>query len=188
MVNERLGLQGDESFFADTEIWKFWESGNAKRLKKFSSSLTSNGNSLGHTFVDKNIFATNLITSVAELNAVDDWTCDAEVWNAIRAELETEKNLIGPALESGKLFECIFEITDGQTWTPEVEQYWKALQREFPKLRLGTIIVGTDEVSSIWNGIGHPVLNPEWLLRAMEDKILGELKNSEFFSLEITQW
>jgi hypothetical protein len=23
MVNERLGLQGDESFFADTEIWKF---------------------------------------------------------------------------------------------------------------------------------------------------------------------
>lgn len=187
MVNEKLGLQGEESFFADTEIWKFWQSGNAKRLKKFSSSLKSNGNSLGHTFVDKNTFSSNLITSIAELSASEGDTCDAEVWGAIGADLETERNLVAPALESGNLIECIFEITDGDTNTPEVADHWKSIQRGFPKIRLGTIIVGTDTVSSTWEGIGHAVPNPEWLLRAMEEKILSELESGEFFSLEVVK-
>ncbi len=130
-------------------------------MKKFSSSLSSIGSSLGHTFVDKNVFATNLITSIAELDAGEGSTCDAEVWGAIRTDLETDIDLVGPALESGNLIECVFEITDGETQTPEVEQHWRALQGEFPKLRLGTIIVGTPEVSDTWEGIGHAVPNPE---------------------------
>ena len=184
MVNEKLWLQGEGSFFADTEIWKFGSEWNAKRLKKFSSSLANNGNSLGHTFIDKNIFATNLITSIAELDASDSSTCDAEVWSAIRTELDTQKNLIGPALESGNLIECVFEITDGETQTPEVKKHWKTLQKDFPKLRLGTILVGASDVSSTWEGIWHAVPNSEWLLQAMEQKILGELESGEFFSLE----
>jgi hypothetical protein len=122
-------------------------------LKKFSSSLANNGNSLGHTFIDKNVFATNLITSIAELDASDGSTCDAEVWNVIRTELDAQKNLIGPALESGNLIECVFEITDGETQTPEVKKHWKTLQKDFPKLRLGTILVGASDVSSTWEGI-----------------------------------
>lgn len=111
-------------------------------------------------------------------------TCDAEVWEKIQEDLTSEKDIVQKGLSSGNIMECIFEITDGATSTPEVQKYWRNIQENFKEVQLGTILVGADEVPETWGHIGHLVPDPRELLSVLQEKILGELQNTEWFTLE----